>query len=215
VGIALLLGLQGVVGWIMVASGLEPGMTAVEPVRLMLHLALAAVFFAALVATFVKLGGAAPEAVATRLRLGARLLVVLVFVQIALGALVAGHDAGLTYNTWPLMDGRLVPRGLGLLEPRWLNLVDNITTIQFNHRIGAYVLLAAVLSYSALAWRAGPAIRNRATLIGVLVLTQLGVGIATLIHVVPIGLALAHQGFAMIVLLVLVWNASVLRRLEA
>ena len=138
-------------------------------------------------------------------------LVVLAFVQIALGGLVAGHDAGLTYNTWPLMDGRFVPTGLARLEPAWLNLVDNIVAIQFNHRIGGYVLAAALLAYALATRRAAPPVRARALLLAALVLAQVAVGIATLVHVVPIGLALAHQGLALILLLTLVWNASVLR----
>jgi cytochrome c oxidase assembly protein subunit 15 len=211
-GMGVLLGAQGLVGWIMVASGLEPGMTAVAPVKLALHLTLACLFFAALVVMFVRLGGAAREAAPAALRWGARLLVLLAFVQIALGALVAGHDAGLTYNTWPLMDGRLVPRGLGMLQPVWLNVVDNIIAIQFNHRIGAYVLAAVILAY-AVVLRRGPApIRSRAVLLSLLVLAQVVLGIATLVLVVPIALALAHQALALILLFVLVWNASVLRR---
>src|SRR6185436_8852008 len=96
-----------------------------------LHLVLASLFFASLVAAYVRLGGAGRELEAGwGERFAARLLVVLAFVQIALGGLVAGRDAGLTYNTWPLMDGRLVPSGLGMLKPVWLNLVDNITTVQ-------------------------------------------------------------------------------------
>jgi cytochrome c oxidase assembly protein subunit 15 len=211
-GMGVLLGAQGLVGWIMVASGLEPGMTAVAPVRLALHLMLACLFFAALVVMFVRLGGAAREAAPGALRWGARLLVLLAFVQIALGALVAGHDAGLTYNTWPLMDGRLVPRGLGMLQPLWLNAVDNITTIQFNHRVGAYVLAAVILAY-AVVLRRGPApTRGRAVLLSLLVLAQVALGVATLVLVVPIALALAHQALALILLFVLVWNASVLAR---
>jgi heme a synthase len=207
----VLLGTQGLVGWIMVASGLEPGMTAVAPIKLALHLTLACLFFAALVALFVRLGGAPAETARPGARLGAKSLVALAFVQIALGGLVAGHDAGLTYNTWPLMDGRFVPTGLARLEPAWLNLVDNIVAIQFNHRIGAYVLAAAILIYSLGAWGAAPPARARARLLAVLVLAQVAVGIATLVYVVPIGLALAHQGLALILLLTLVWNASVLR----
>jgi cytochrome c oxidase assembly protein subunit 15 len=208
----LLLGTQGLVGWIMVASGLQPGMTAVAPVKLTLHLTLASLFFASLVAAYVRLGGAAREGAPPGLRRMAWALVALAFVQIALGGLVAGHDAGLTYNTWPLMDGKFVPSGLTLLEPFWLNLVDNVTTIQFNHRIGAYLLGAGVLAYAAWVWGAPSAVRGRGVLLAGLVLAQLGLGIATLVHVVPIGLALAHQGLAMVLLLALVWNASVLRR---
>ncbi len=211
-GMGVLLGMQGLVGWIMVASGLEPGMTAVAPVKLALHLTLACLFFATLVVMFVRLGGAGREAASPGVRLVAWLLVVLAFGQIALGGLVAGHDAGLTYNTWPLMDGRLVPRGLALLQPLWMNLVDNITTIQFDHRIGAYVLAATVLAY-AVVLRRGPSLaRGRALLMALLVLAQVTLGIVTLVHVVPIELALMHQALALILLLTLVWNASVFRR---
>ena len=207
-GIGLLLGIQGLIGWIKVASGLEPGMTAVEPVKLALHLTLACLFFAALVAMFVRLGGAAREPVSAATRWWARGLVVLALVQIALGALVAGHDAGLTYNTWPLMDGRFVPAGLLALDPAWLNVVGNIATIQFDHRIGAYVLVAAALVHAVVMRRAPPPARARALLILALVVAQTALGIATLLHVVPIGLALAHQGLAMVLLFALVWNAS-------
>lgn len=209
-GLGLLLGTQGLVGWIMVASGLEPGMTAVAPVKLMLHLTLACFFFAGLVAAYVRFGGGAPEAGSARVRLAAWALVALGFVQVALGALVAGHDAGLTYNTWPLMDGRFVPAGLAALEPFWLNLVDNITTIQFDHRIGAYVLTACILAF-AWAVRGGGARAGRGVLLAGLVLAQFALGVATLVYGVPIGLAIGHQGLAMVLLLALVWNAAVLR----
>jgi cytochrome c oxidase assembly protein subunit 15 len=211
-GMGVLLGMQGLVGWIMVASGLEPGMTAVAPVKLALHLTLACLFFAALIIMFVRLGGAVREAASPGLRLAAWLLVLLAFVQIALGGLVAGHDAGLTYNTWPLMDGRFVPTGLTLLQPFWLNFVDNVTTIQFDHRIGAYVLAAAVLAYAAVLLRAPSPARGRALLMALLVLGQVALGVVTLLYVVPIELALAHQALALVLLLALVWNASVFRR---
>jgi cytochrome c oxidase assembly protein subunit 15 len=159
---------------------------------------------------FIRLGGAEREETGTGQRGGAWLLVLAAFVQIALGGFVAGHDAGLTYNTWPLMDGRFVPTGLGLLEPGWRNLVDNVTTIQFNHRIGAYVVLAAVLAYALASHGAAHAVRHRALLLTALVLAQLGLGIATLLLVVPTGLAIAHQGLALVLLLALVWNASVM-----
>jgi cytochrome c oxidase assembly protein subunit 15 len=210
-GMGLLLGTQGIVGWVMVASGLKPGMTAVEPVKLTLHLILASLFFASLVVAYVRLGGAQQEAARPGERFVARVLVVIAFVQIGLGALVAGHDAGLTYNTWPLMDGRFIPTGLGMLKPLWLNFFDNITTIQFDHRIGGYVLAAATLTYAVTMRRAAAAARDRALLLSVLVLAQVAIGIATLVNVVPVPLALMHQATALILLFVLVWNASVLR----
>jgi cytochrome c oxidase assembly protein subunit 15 len=212
-GMGLLLGTQGVVGWIMVASGLGPGMSAVEPVRLALHLTLASLFFAALVAMYVRLGGAEPEAAARPgERFAARAIVVLAFAQIALGGLVAGRDAGLTYNTWPLMDGKVIPSGLRMLEPLWLNMVDNITAIQFNHRLGGYLLTAAILAYSVAMRKASRSALSRALLLSALVVAQMAVGVATLVNVVPTALALAHQAIAMILLLVIVWNASVFRR---
>ena len=210
-GVGILLGAQGVVGWIMVASGLKPGMTAVEPLKLTLHLVLATLFFASLIALFVRLGGAEREAPPRGARWAARLLVVLAFVQIALGGLVAGHHAGLVYDTWPLMDGSLVPSGLAMLEPLWRNAFDNIMAVQFNHRIGAYVLAAAIFAYAIGTRRGGWPVRNRAILMSVLVLAQLAVGIATLIHGVPTALALSHQAIAMILFFVLVWNVSVFR----
>jgi cytochrome c oxidase assembly protein subunit 15 len=211
-GIGLLLGAQGLVGWIMVASGLEPGMSAVAPVKLAAHLTLACLFFAAVVAMYVRLGGGEPEPASPATRWAGRGLVLLAFVQVALGGLVAGHDAGLIYNTWPLMDGRLVPAGLGLLKPAWLNLVDNVTTIQFSHRFGAYALAAAVFAYAVIERHSSPPARHRALLLIALVLAQVVLGIATLVHVVPTGLALLHQGTALILLFALVWNAAVARR---
>jgi cytochrome c oxidase assembly protein subunit 15 len=205
-----LLGAQGLVGWIMVASGLAPGMTAVAPVKLALHLTLACLFFASLAAMFVRLGGAPAKPAPGWLKPAAVGLVLLAFLQIALGGLAAGSDAGLVYNTWPLMDGRFVPRGLLLIDPPLRNLVDNVTTIQFAHRIGAYLLAAATLAYAIGAWRRRGAWRGRAALIAGLALAQVAVGIATLVHVVPIHLALIHQGLAMILLLALVWNAAAL-----
>ena len=210
----MLLGAQGVVGWIMVASGLKPGMAAVEPVRLALapdaRLALSSLRWwrstSASAALNRRVAGWRGE------RTAARALVVLAFLQIALGGLVAGHDAGLTYNTWPLMDGRFIPRGLGALEPVWLNIVDNITTIQFNHRIGAYVLAAAILAYAVMrargrhpsseaapcsfrpwSWRRWRSASPRSS------------------ASCPYGLALMHQALALVLLFALVWNASVLQ----
>jgi cytochrome c oxidase assembly protein subunit 15 len=104
------------------------------------------------------------------------------------------------------MDGRFVPRGLLVLEPAWRNFLENSATIQFNHRVGSYALAAAILLYT-IAAPAG-ATRYRALLALGLVIAQIGVGVATLVHAVPIGLALVHQGLALILLLVLVWNAS-------
>lgn len=202
-GMGLLLGLQGAIGWIMVASGLEPGMVAVAPVKLTLHLTFAGLFFASVVAFATWL---------TPLRriepgrgLGAAwALLALVFVQVALGGLVAGSKAGFTFNTWPLMDGALVPpSSLLFAQPAlWENFVDNVALVQFNHRIGAYLLLIIALWHAFAMRRAAPGSGNakRATAIAGLTLAQAALGIVTLLLVVPLWAGLAHQGLAFMVL---------------
>jgi cytochrome c oxidase assembly protein subunit 15 len=212
VAMGLLLGMQGAVGWIMVASGLQPAMTSVAPVKLTLHLILAALFFAALVACLARFGNASREPVGSALRATAWIVLVLAFVQVALGGLVAGHDAGLAYNTWPLMDGRIVPTGLGLLDSFWRDVTGNITTVQFNHRVGAYALMAAVVAHTWICIRAGGPARSRALLLLTLTVAQVAIGIATLVHAVPVHLAILHQGTALILVAVIVWHVGVMRR---
>jgi cytochrome c oxidase assembly protein subunit 15 len=196
-------GLQAGVGWIMVASGLEPGMTAVAPIKLMLHLVIASAIFAWLVWVGTGLGHAARGAP----RLGgarARLILALVFVQIALGALVAGSKAGLTYNTWPLMDGALVPpvASLFVVSPWIENFVDNVALVQFNHRVVAYALVAFALGHAwSLSRRAPGSSEARSALaLAMLTLAQMTLGIVTLVLVVPLWAGLAHQISAMAVL---------------
>ena len=208
----LLLGTQGLIGWIMVASGLEPGMTAVAPVKLTLHLTLACLFFAALIVLIARLGRDDGDDASLGLRLGAYVMTGAIFVQIALGGLVAGHDAGLTYNTWPLMDGAFIPDDLAALSPLWMNVVDNITAIQFNHRIGAYALALLIGLHALFVWRdAMPAVRQRLAGLTALVVVQMALGVATLVYVVPVIPALVHQGVALIMLAVAVWHAARLR----
>jgi cytochrome c oxidase assembly protein subunit 15 len=196
-------GLQGAVGWVMVKSGLAPDMVAVAPVRLMLHLVLACGLLVAVLAVAIGLGGTHIAARA-RLRTEAAILVGLLLVQIALGALVAGHHAGLIYNTWPLMGGALMPPAATLfpLEPWWLNLFETAATAQFAHRLGAYVLLAFAALHAVAAIRKQPG-RRVATLAAVvvaLIVAQAALGIATLLLVVPLWAALAHQWLAVVVL---------------
>ncbi|RDJ23526.1 heme A synthase [Bosea caraganae] len=202
-GMGLLLGLQGAIGWIMVASGLEPGMIAVAPVKLTLHLSFAGLFFASVVAfaTWLTPPRRIEEA---RGRGFALLLLALVFVQVALGGLVAGSKAGFTFNTWPLMDGALVPSGSTLFaQPSfWENFVDNVALVQFNHRLGAYLLLAAALwhAFTMRSATPGSGMAKRATAIAGLTLTQAALGIVTLLLVVPLWAGLAHQALAFMVL---------------
>ena len=215
-GVGALGGLQGAVGWIMVASGLEPGMTAVAPIRLALHLTLASLILAALVWIATGLDqtqaeegrdGRAGRAV---LR-SAGLLVALIFAQIALGGLVAGSRAGFTYNTWPLMDGRLVPPASALFSgtPLIENFVDNLALVQFNHRTMA-LLLVGIALWHALAVRRrapGSTVARRAEALAGLCLAQMALGIVTLVLVVPLWAGLGHQLLAMIVLAMAVFHA--------
>ena len=143
------------------------------------------------------------------MRRGAYAVIALIFVQIVLGALVAGLDAGLTYNTWPLMDGDFIPDGLWTMSPAWINVTENITTVQFDHRMFAYFLSVAILFHAWQLWRldTGHA-RARATLLVLALVVQILIGIATLVQVVPLWLGLLHQFGARVLLAVAVWNAQ-------
>ncbi|KMO39962.1 heme A synthase [Methylobacterium variabile] len=201
-GLGLLGGLQGAVGWIMVASGLQPGMTAVAPLKLALHLTLASAIYAGLVWLASGLDAKRDEVVPARLSRTALALMALVLVQIALGGLVAGSKAGLTYNTWPLMDGGFAPGGLFAVTPWIENFVDNVALVQFNHRLTAYALLALAAFHAFDARRTAPgtgAARRATALVG-LVAAQAVLGIVTLLLVVPLWAGLAHQLAAMLVL---------------
>lgn len=212
-GLFVLGGLQGAVGWWMVASGLV-NRVDVSQYRLATHLTLACIILAAIVAVATQLKPprerrASPD----WLRGYARILLAVVLLQIFLGGLVAGLDAGLTYTTWPLMDGHLVPPldNLFVQQPAWRNLFENVLTVQFNHRLVAYVLLALALGHWLSARRIGGAVRQRATLILLLVCAQAALGILTLIHQVPIDIALTHQFGATLVLIAVTVNLVRLR----
>jgi heme a synthase len=212
-GIGALGSLQAAVGWIMVASGLQPGMVAVAPLKLMLHLVIASVILALLVWVAAGLGRA-PERehqAPASARAAALIFLGLVFVQIALGALVAGSRAGLTYNTWPLMDGQFVPSPDALLAatPWYENFIDNPALVQFDHRMMGYAVVAFALWQMGQLRRAAPgtSAARRATGLAGMALAQMGLGIATLVFVVPLGLALAHQLLAMALLAMAVVHA--------
>jgi cytochrome c oxidase assembly protein subunit 15 len=202
-GMGLLLALQGAIGWIMVASGLQPGMVAVAPVKLTLHLTFAGLFFASVVAFATAM--TPPRRIeAGPGRAGAWLLLALTFAQIALGGLVAGSKAGFTFNTWPLMDGALVPSGATLFAqtPFWENFVDNVALVQFNHRIGAYLLLAFAIWHALSLRRVAPSsgAAKRATALAGMMLMQGALGVVTLLLVVPLWAGLAHQALAFAIL---------------
>ncbi|MCT7662487.1 COX15/CtaA family protein [Shinella kummerowiae] len=202
VGLLALGGFQGFIGWWMVSSGLADRVS-VSQYRLATHLTIACLIFAWTMWLMRALSphsdDAAPTATSQRM---AGIIACMAIFQIYLGALVAGLDAGLTYNTWPLMDGAVVPGGLFVQQPWWINLFENPKTVQFVHRIGAYVLFALVVIHMISSLRAAPETTHarRALVLFGLVCLQATIGILTLIWQVPLGWALAHQGGALVVL---------------
>ncbi len=195
-GIFLLGALQGTVGWYMVKSGLVDD-PKVSPVRLTMHLGLALAIFSAELWLAMQL--LAPK---QRFDGFALFLPVIVFLMALSGGMVAGLRAGYAYNTFPLMNGHIVPPEVMLLEPWWRNFVYNMATVQLVHRAFFWALAVLVL----VAWW-----RNRESAAGnALLLTfavQASLGIATLLTGVPVGLGSAHQGGAVLVLAAALWYA--------
>jgi cytochrome c oxidase assembly protein subunit 15 len=200
-GILLLGFLQGALGWYMVESGLADRVE-VSQYRLVAHLALALAIYAAILWTALGIvRGPSPDP-SPGWRRAAEAVLVLVALTILAGGFVAGTRAGLTYNTFPLMDGRLVPAGYAQLQPLWVNWFENIATIQFDHRALAVVTVSAVFLLCAAGLRANlpiPARKALHALLAVAVL-QAALGISTLLLVVPIPLAAAHQAGAVLLL---------------
>ena len=198
----LLGGLQGAVGWFMVASGFAEGSVAVSAYRLVVHLALALALYAAILWTALELWRPRAGAQVPRLRLLLGLVCGAIALTIIAGGFVAGLKAGLVYNTFPLMDGRIVPDGYAALEPFWRNLTENVTAVQFDHRLLATVAAALILGTVALGLSRAPDRATRAALtgLGALVLVQYGLGVATLLLVVPAALATLHQATAILLL---------------
>lgn len=210
--------LQGAVGWWMVASGLTQR-TEVSQYRLAMHLVLALIIFASIVWTLRRMSARPQPLVPARLKISGVALLALTFVQIYFGALVAGLRAGRVYNTWPEIDGALIPSAARLWfeEPWWRNLFDNTLTVQFEHRMTAYALLALAVLHAidAARSRAGAVATGAWWLVAAIVL-QAVLGILTLLYQVPIDLALAHQAVAIVVLTLVVLQTErlVARRTE-
>jgi cytochrome c oxidase assembly protein subunit 15 len=204
-------GLQGAVGWWMVASGLSQRVE-VSQYRLATHLVLALLIYAAIVWTLRRLSERRPISPSLRLKITSATLLVLTFVQLYLGALVAGLRAGKIYNTWPEIDGGFIPASERLFfeTPWWRNLFDNTLTVQFEHRMVAYVLfvLAILHVFDTVRSRAGTAAVNGALWLAAIVMLQATLGVLTLLNAAPIGLALAHQGIAIAVLTFAVLQAE-------
>ena len=208
--------LLGVVGWWMVASGLSGSLVKVSQYRLAFHLTMACAVYAAVLWTAWQLKPRPPNIAPTRLRITALAVAALVLCQIYLGALVAGLDAGLIYNTWPQIDGVLVPEAARLWfdDTGWRNIFENRLTVQFDHRMIAYAIFLAAMFHFGDALRSRRALRG-ATILALLVTLQVALGIVTLLEQAPLPLALAHQALAMVVFTFAIVHAERLSRRPA
>jgi cytochrome c oxidase assembly protein subunit 15 len=204
-GIFLLGGLQGAMGWYMVQSGLVDD-PHVSQFRLTAHLGIALLIFAAMfwIALSLTFPGRADASSFSRrgVRRFAFAIAALVFVMALTGGFVAGTRAGFAYNTFPLMNGSVVPSEILMLEPWWKNFFWNMATVQFDHRL---IALALAILVPLLWWkvRTDDALpsraRNGATLLLAFLALQIALGISTLLLVVPVPLAAAHQAGAVLV----------------
>jgi heme a synthase len=203
-------GLQGAIGWWMVSSGMgDTDRVSVAPYRLMTHFSLALLILCVITWIWLSLGRGQQAGVAKVTRHTALGLLALVFIQMAAGALVAGLDAGRTYNDWPLMAGELVPSHYIQSDLGLRSFFEGRAATQFNHRFLAYALWAFSV-FAAWRFRATTLARPFTILAG-LVSLQAVWGIVTLINAAPLTLALLHQGLGVIVTLsavYLVWRAS-------
>ncbi len=200
-------GLQGVLGWYMVMSGLVDN-PHVSQYRLTAHLALAVIIYAFLF--WVALGLLFPPTEHNSpqyLRTLASILTVLVFITILSGGFVAGLKAGFAYNTFPLMDGHWVPEAILVLEPAWRNFFENIATVQFDHRVLAMLSFSGIVALWLLSLRHSLPVPVRIGLHSLLAAAALQVtlGISTLLLHVPVPLAATHQGGALVLLTALLF----------
>ncbi len=207
-------GAQGVLGWYMVMSGLvnEP---AVSHYRLAAHLGLALFLFAVIMWTALSLLNPKPIGLSDKLKKLAHVSMAVLVLQLFMGALVAGLKAGHIYNTWPLMGESFIPEGLTMMEPFWQNFLDNAITVQFDHRIGAYVLTALIAAIFVASRRAKPAVKNAGTILFATLVLQMVLGIIMLLKEVPVSWGTAHQGGGVLVLAALVYLMHLGRRGEA
>ena len=195
-----LLAFEPIVGWWMVTSGLSER-TEVAQQRLALHLMIAATTFGALIYAAAGLGER-PQSHGRASRgfvISARLFAAAVFCQLGLGALVAGLRAGLIYNTWPLMGSGFVPSE-AFKPSRIVAMLNDPATAQFDHRLVAYAIVAFAVLQAVAALRAAPGapVASRAVILAAVALIQVGLGVAALLSLVPIELALAHQALALV-----------------
>ncbi|WP_066701568.1 heme A synthase [Celeribacter ethanolicus] len=193
-------GLQGAIGWWMVSSGLTGDRLDVASYRLAIHLGLAFIILGFIAWYVFLLGRTEPELMQARRAKDAKLfgmstgMLHFAFLQILLGALVAGIDAGRGYTDWPLMGGQVLPPDPFYIEPLWRNFFENPALVQFLHRMAGYLLFI----YGIVTWLKGRKSANRATasaftLMAAVLFLQVILGITTLVHGAPLALGLAHQ----------------------
>jgi heme a synthase len=211
--------LQGAVGWYMVMSGLTDRVS-VSQYRLTVHFGIALLILGYTLWLMFALGGERRPARGSAAAFIARLVLALIFLQMLAGALVAGLDAGMGFNTWPLIDGALIPAGLGAAEPWYLNPFENPLAVQFNHRMLGYAVVVAALAQFA--WlglrKAEPPLLGSSLTVALLAVLQAVLGVWTLLLAVPIILGLAHQAGAVLVFaaaLYHVWLAGDPKPLQA
>ena len=211
-------GFQGAIGWWMVASGLEEGMLSVASYRLATHLGLAFVIFGVLSWYIFRLGRREADLLQARRTGDASLaqwggvLVAAAFVQILLGALVAGIDAGRAFPDWPLMAGGFLPPDPFQIEPLWRNFFEDAGLVQFMHRMMGYLLMLL----AGIVWLRGrrsanASIRQNWHLVLAMMLAQMVLGIVTVIYSAPWQIAIVHQ-FGAVVLWVLLLRARFVSR---
>jgi heme a synthase len=209
---------QGLVGWWMVQSGLTEDRRGdtkeirVKPLRLAAHLSMAVATYGTLLWTgldILKLPYSNAYAVdpalssrdflrhASRIRTGGLVVTALTATTIVSGALVAGNDAGRAYNTFPTMNGEWIPSEMFKLSPWHLNWIDNTATVQWNHRVLGTLTAASAVSLAAIGLRRPNLLtaqtRNGLVALGLATAAQFTLGVTTLLHYAPIGLAAAHQ----------------------
>jgi len=216
VAVPLLVALNGVLGWLMVASGLID-LPRVSPYRLTAHLGLAVAIYAYILWMALNLlSGRDPVSVPPGLRRFAHAVTGLVFLVILSGGFVAGTKAGFAFNTFPLMNGRFFPEGMYAMQPFWVNLFENIATVQFNHRLLAYLLGIVIALFW---WKVRRAelphhVRRGAHLLLGWLAVQVLLGIATVVHVTPVSLGAMHQAGALMLFSLALYSLHSLRVLR-
>lgn len=212
-------GLQGLMGWYMVKSGLVDN-PHVSQYRLTAHLSLAFIVYAYIFWVALDLfiqDEAKPETSVGHLQPKTTWLTALVFITILSGGFVAGLKAGLAYNTFPLMNGQLIPDGMFTLSPAWSNFFENVTTVQFDHRLLATITFISIISFYIVAMGKNPPPRVRIGLHLMLAMLfiQVTLGISTLLMYVPVALAAAHQGGALLLFTIVLFVTHQIRRSKA